>query len=53
MSNIKLCLDSIGIGFYIAFGVAFIDGDMCQWDICCRGNISSIMLLFYGKVGIY
>ena len=37
VGNIKLCLDSIGVGFYIAFGVAFIDRNMCEWDICSRG----------------
>ena len=53
VGNIKVCLDGIGGGFYIAFGVAFIDRNMCQWDNCCEGNISRISLLLCGKVGVY
>jgi hypothetical protein len=53
VGNIKLCLDSMNNGFYIVFGVAFIDRNMCQWNICCRGNISCILLLLCGKVSIY
>ena len=53
VGNIKVCLDSIGGGFYIVFGVAFIDRHMFQCDNYCGGNISRISLLFYGKVGVY
>ncbi len=34
VGNIKVCLDSIGGGFYISFRVALIERDMCQWDNC-------------------
>ena len=53
VGHIKMYLDGIGVGFYIIFRVAFIDRDMCQWDNCCRGDVSGISLLFCGKVGVY
>ena len=51
--NIKVCLYSVGVGFYITFGVAFVDRHMCQWYNCCGDDIFCITLLFYGEVGIY
>ena len=53
VGNIKVRLDSISGGFYIAFKVVFIDRDMCQWDNCCGGNIYRISLLLNGKMGSY
>ena len=53
VGNIKVCLYSVGVGFYITFGVAFVDRDMCQWYNYYGGNTSCITLLFYGEVGIY
>ena len=50
VGELKLCLDSIGVGFYIIFGVTLIDRNMCQWNNCCGGNISRISLLFSGSV---
>ena len=47
-----MCLDSVGICFDVTFGVAFINGNMCQWDCCGRDNVSSISLLFSGEVGV-
>jgi hypothetical protein len=52
VSDVKLCLDSVSICFDVTLWVAFINGDMCQWNNCGRDNVSSVSLLFYGEVCI-
>ena len=53
VGHIKVCLDGIGVGFYIIFRVAFIDRYMCQWDNCCGGDVSGISLFLCDKVSVY
>ena len=53
VGDIKVCLDRIGGGFYIAFGVAFIDRNTYQWDNCCRCDVSRILWLLCSKMGVY
>ena len=52
VSDVELCLDSVSICFDVTFWVAFINGNMCQWDYCGRDKVSSVSLLFSGEVGL-
>ena len=52
MGDVELCLDSVSICFDVIFWVAFINGDVCQWDNRGRDNVSSVSLLLCGEVGV-
>ena len=52
MGDVELCLDSVSICFDVTFWVAFIDGNVCQWNYCGMNDISSIYLLFCREVSI-
>ena len=53
VGDIKLCLDSSRVCFYIRFWITFIKRNMYEWYYCGWRDVSCVPLLFCGEVGIY